>query len=454
MARTKRSTDLDTRNKRLALPLGKRCMETLAEGCYLLYKRPRNGSSGKWIARRYDKATRAFRQEALGTADDLLDADGLTVFAFDQAQKMAQALFEAWARESVLAAGGDVPLRGPYTVADAWSDYISDATARNVKGVKIMQQTFEVHIRPALGDVEVEKLTLQRVRAWHLALAQQGRILTGRARRPGEDLVRADLPTDEDGLRARKDTANRILTNLKAALNFAAQAHGVGRGTDWRLVKPFRGTTKARVRFLSVQEQQRLVNAAAPEFRALVQGALFTGARYGELTRVMVKDFNPDAGTVFIEFGKAHQGGYRPRHVILTPEAWEWFRSFTAGRPGNELLFQRGKVNRRGRAEALEGFGGWAPYDEVHQMELACKAGGVEPLTFYELRHTYASGLVNRGVELAFVAKQLGHANTRMVEKHYGHLCPSALAESIRKKAPVLGIGTGANVQALEINHA
>ena len=84
-------------------------------------------------------------------------------------------------------------------------------------------------------------------------------------------------------------------------------------------------------------------------------------------------------------------------------------------------------------------------------MELTCAASQVDRVTFHELRHTHASGLVNRGVPLAFVAEQLGHSDIRMVQKHYGHLAPSAKAEAIRTLAPVLGIGGLGVVQPLEI---
>jgi hypothetical protein len=40
------------------------------------------------------------------------------------------------------------------------------------------------------------------------------------------------------------------------------------------------------------------------------------------------------------------------------------------------------------------------------------------------------------GVPLLVVAKNLGHTDTRMVEKHYGHLAPSYIAEAIRAGAP------------------
>jgi integrase len=48
------------------------------------------------------------------------------------------------------------------------------------------------------------------------------------------------------------------------------------------------------------------------------------------------------------------------------------------------------------------------------------------------LRHTWASLSVMSGVPLLVVAKNLGHADTRMVERHYGHLAPSYIADAIR----------------------
>ena len=38
------------------------------------------------------------------------------------------------------------------------------------------------------------------------------------------------------------------------------------------------------------------------------------------------------------------------------------------------------------------------------------------------------------------VARNLGHADTRMVERHYGHLAPSYIADEIRRAAPKFGI--------------
>jgi hypothetical protein len=47
------------------------------------------------------------------------------------------------------------------------------------------------------------------------------------------------------------------------------------------------------------------------------------------------------------------------------------------------------------------------------------------------------------------VAAALGHVDTRMVEKHYGHLSPSYAAAAIRKAAPTYGIKPAGNVRPL-----
>ena len=42
---------------------------------------------------------------------------------------------------------------------------------------------------------------------------------------------------------------------------------------------------------------------------------------------------------------------------------------------------------------------------------------------------------------MGVIAQQLGHADTRMTEKHYAHLAPSYVADTIRAHFPTLGIG-------------
>jgi hypothetical protein len=53
-------------------------------------------------------------------------------------------------------------------------------------------------------------------------------------------------------------------------------------------------------------------------------------------------------------------------------------------------------------------------------------------ISFHVLRHTHGSTLAMRGVPMGVIAEQLGHADTRMTAKHYAHLAPSYVADTIR----------------------
>jgi hypothetical protein len=53
------------------------------------------------------------------------------------------------------------------------------------------------------------------------------------------------------------------------------------------------------------------------------------------------------------------------------------------------------------------------------------------------------------GVPMGVIAAQLGHADTRMTEKHYAHLAPSYVADTIRAHFPTLGIGGDSGVVPL-----
>jgi integrase len=70
-------------------------------------------------------------------------------------------------------------------------------------------------------------------------------------------------------------------------------------------------------------------------------------------------------------------------------------------------------------------------------------------ISFHILRHSHGSTLAMRGVPMGVIAAQLGHSDTRMTEKHYAHLAPSYVADTIRANFPNLGITKDAAVTAL-----
>jgi len=116
------------------------------------------------------------------------------------------------------------------------------------------------------------------------------------------------------------------------------------------------------------------------------------------------------------------------------------FATWTVGRLETEHVFLRddGAV--------------WGPSHQQRPLEAASKTAGIAPpLTFHVLRHTHASYLAMRGVPMAVIAKQLGHADTRMTEKHYAHLAPNYVADTIRASFPNLGISETLKVVPLRV---
>jgi integrase len=395
----------------------------ISTGCALGYRRGVNG--GAWI-RKFRDESGGRHHEVFAEADDARDPDGHSILSFAQAQEKARAWF---VRKAKHVAGDAAAHDGPYAVADVIRDYLTAYERRGGRAVYATRNAAETHILPALGATTVARLTARKIEDWHQRLAEQPALV--RAKR-GCKPTHREVDRSADGIRRRRATANRVLTIVKAALNHAFQTGHVATDDAWRRVKPFKAVETARVRYLTEAECARLVNACEPAFRDLVRGALLTGCRYSELTSMQVSDFNPDAGIVTVCASKP--GG--SRHVVLTDEGRRLFSALTAGRRVGEFMFIR-----------TDG-GHWGKSHQLRPMLEACRRATIEPaVSFHVLRHTHGSTLAMRGVPMGVIAEQLGHAGTRMTEKHYAHLAPSYVAHTIRAHFPVLGIaGDGAVV--------
>jgi integrase len=412
MSRTLRDAALETRAARSRLkPRGKPYYRALETGLHLGYRRPQTGS-GKWLARHYI-GDQAYELETLAIADDFSDADGVAVLSYRQAQAKARERMVARAHH---AAGK----HGPLTVADAVESYLSFLDTHRKTGYGARHRA-RAHILPTLGHIEVQALTTERLRKWHADIAKMpARVRTA----PGAKQQHRKPDHSADGVRRRRVTANAILTILRAALNFAWREGRTPSDAAWRRVRPFEGVDAARVRYLTIAECKRLINAAAPDFRKLVQAALATGCRYSELCRLIVADFDTDNGTLAVRITKSG----KPRHVALTDEGAAFFREWCAGRAGSDILFLRADGKP------------WSISQQQGPMLKACEHAQIVPvISFHILRHSHGSLLAMRGVPMGVIAKQLGHSNTKVTEKHYAHLAPNYVADMIRAGAPRFG---------------
>ncbi len=420
MPRKIRDIKLDSRTARLKLK--KRSSPyfvKLGKSLQIGYRR--NDNAGTWLARLYH-GDGTYKRQPLGVADDIADADGVALLDFWQAQEAAQ----AWAREERFIASG-LGTSKPYAISDAFRDYFAARARRGSRGIESDRYQTEARILPSLGTKLLTDLTARDIRQWHEALANEPRRLRGKGL--------GQVAESDEERRARRATANRVLTILKAALNHAFHDGRVQSDNAWRRVKPFKAVESAVVRFLTQEECRRLVNACNPAFRDLVRGALLSGCRYGELTQLQKSDFNQESGTITIRHSKSG----KPRHVVLTDEGIGFFNGLTAGRPPDELIFRRSDEQQ------------WGKSHQQRPLIAASRIARIDPpATFHVLRHTHASHLAMQGVPLGVIAAQLGHADTRVTERHYAHLAPSYVSEAIRRGFPTMGITEQLKIERMD----
>jgi integrase len=408
MAGTIRHAKLDSRTAREKLKKGRQPhWQELQPNTHLGYQRWKGDGTGRWLLRRYLGGGNRYRLTALGTADDTNDANGSTILSFDQVKAKALAMVEQ-PNEKI----------HRLTVRQAFDRYLKFKGSEGAPVVDIISRG-RAHILPTLGDLVVSELTDDMLRHWRNQLAA-----SPAQRRPKAGKVQyrpKPAADDEEAIRKRKASANRILGMLKAILNKAFDDKQVNNRDAWgRRLKPFKEVNAPSPPYLSIAEAQRFYNGCDPEFRPLATAALETGARYAELGRLLVNDFNADSGTIAVRKSKSGKA----RHIILTDEGAEFFKAHCAGRAGSERMFTNNGLPWKKSEQAV-------PMREANE-----RAHITPPVTFHGLRHTWASHAVMNGMPLMVVAKNLGHVDTKMVEKVYGHLAPDYTRDAIRSGAP------------------
>ena len=420
MARRIKNVKLDTRTARQSLKQSTNPYWVRIErNAHLGYRK--GAKSGYWIAR--IKADKGFKMKTLGTADDILDADGIEVLDYFQAQQQARQWMEQFIRMEK-----GIGL-AKFTVNDALEDYL-DYLETHGKSVERVKYAIEAYIREEFGHILVTELTSKKISDWHKKLVEEK---PRKRSKKGTINFNTNAAKEDDYLRKRKNSANRILTSLKAALNKAYNDGKVPSDDAWRRVKPYRNVDEARIEFLRLNECGRVVNACDKDFRKLVQAALLTGCRYGELTKMRVKDYNSDLGMIYIPESKTG----KPRHVALEAQGQRFFDRHIIGKNMNDLMFTR------------EDGGKWGRSHQTRRLDEACQRAQLgRKISFHILRHTHASQLVQRGVPMAVIAAQLGNS-VRICEKHYAHLESNYISQTIRAHFPDMQIVEEDNVVRL-----
>jgi integrase len=196
-------------------------------------------------------------------------------------------------------------------------------------------------------------------------------------------------------------TVNRELALLKRMFNLAITWDLFLAANPVRKVKFFREFNTG-LRVLSPEEEKNLLKNASPYLQDLVHFAVNTGLRIGEIFSSRWSNVDLKKGILTVFASKTE----KIREVPINAETRKVLEALWLGRK-NEVVFFNPETGK--------------PFvDLKNGFALACQKAGISGVTWHTLRHTFASRLVNRGVDIVTVKELLGHSSIS-VTMRYAH---------------------------------
>lgn len=334
-------------------------------------------SGGKTYYQRYTDERGRERQYKIGPADAL---------TLDQARRKARIVLA-----QALLGENPQDRRKELRAIPTLAELVRDRYLPHVKSYKRSWCTDEtvlrIHVLPALGALHIDEITGTAIADLITAMRDKG-YATG--------------------------TTNRVLILLRYIFNLARK---------WKIPgvreNPTVGLSTApdvqRDRFLTPDETQRLIASInVDENRIAAQAImllLLTGARRNEVSHAKWEYVDWVKRSLLVPISKTG----RPRSIALNGQALALLRS-VAPVPGNPYIFPSPVT---GRPSASLHF----PWARIRERAL------LDDVRLHDLRHSYASFLVNNGISLYVVQGLLGHTQPRTTQR-YAHLAQDTLLEA------------------------
>lgn len=208
-------------------------------------------------------------------------------------------------------------------------------------------------------------------------------------------------------------TVNREMTFLRNAFNVAIKHY------KWCSTNPvsevkFDRENNSRDRWLTVEEENRLLSYLADRYKDIVKLVLNSGLRQDEvlsLTHQQVDMFRK----VIVVKGK----GNKTRTIPLNKTALNILKGRIKTRHiKSDLIFPSANGTKIQKSKLLKAF------------KKAVKQAGIVDFTFHDLRHTFATRLAQAGIDLYAISKLLGHKDISTTQR-YAHHCPESLRHSV-----------------------
>lgn len=256
------------------------------------------------------------------------------------------------------------------------------------------------HILPYFGNVNLRYITTKKV----------------------QEFVKSELDLGQ-----APSTVTKTLTLLKSMLRSAVEWGYL----EYSVAALVKSPPKRfhEMSFLTPDEICALLNATPEDWRPFIHTEIFTGMRFGEITALQWPDIDWDKNVIHVNRsvwrGKFQEPKTRNgvRTIGMSPSLKDVLSNYrmwcTPSDMGLVFCSQRGH-----------------PIDESNFRKRVfgptLDRAGIKHIRFHDLRHTFASLLINQGENLKYVQQQMGHSSIVTTVDHYGHLMPNSHEDTYR----------------------
>ena len=281
------------------------------------------------------------------------------------------------------------------------------------------------HIIPALGDIQLDKLSTGDIQKFYTNLKKDGRLL--RAEIYGEGL------SDQ--------TVRGIHTTLHAALNQAVEEQLIARNPADGCKLP---SAKAReMQVLTPEEIQRLlIQAREDGCYELLLLELSTGLRRGEICALQWDDLNFSTGALRVE-RQVHR--VRGELVVSQPKTKASNRSVVLPAPVLTVLetYKSSSTSRWMFPSPVKEDSPMDPAAVRKRLSTVLERAECKHIRFHDLRHTFATNSLEHGMDVKTLSTIIGHVSSSTTLNIYAHVtdemqrtAAAKIDQGIGKKAP------------------
>ena len=232
------------------------------------------------------------------------------------------------------------------------------------------------------------------------------------------DALAVDLKSKQKDSSKTAAGINRNIRALKTAMR-QAEFWDLIPPQNWRKVSKFK-ENKGRVEFHTPAEIKQILSVFNVDWQLVVLLGCRAGLRRGEIAALKWADVDFKNNQIYVSPNKTEKHRYIP---IATDLHAALLAAKQRASKGAKFVINVGES--RNSPYFLSAY-----YLKVTKDKLDFRCG------LHKLRHTFASHLVQQGVDLYRVSKLLGHSSIKMTEI-YAHLAPSDLKTAIEKLPPI-----------------